>query len=186
MTVLVEACSIIVRRAAIAERFPGGWDAFRKMAARKTFCSDLHLVRTGFLTYFEGETFLRRLARLGLAVEGAGADAVLVERHRPEPPPWLRLTEVELPGGGRILGCHLAGEEAGRFAVPAGWRYETSMSARGEYLSVEAFARDFELVARNGDGLETWRHRATGKLVYTGRTGLGGPSRLGTGAAASG
>ena len=49
MPVLTEGTSVVIRADRLIEKFPGGWDEFKKGVPNKTLCADNELVRVGFM-----------------------------------------------------------------------------------------------------------------------------------------
>jgi hypothetical protein len=50
MAVLVEAISVIIKRTAIDEKWPGGWEAFVRDVPNRTLCFD-RLLRVRHIVY---------------------------------------------------------------------------------------------------------------------------------------
>ena len=80
MAVLVEAISVIVRAAAIHQKYPGGWEAFKRIIPNQTLCADNELVRIGFMTPDDVEETQR-----GTLL--ASQLAIFFSRHIFTPPP---------------------------------------------------------------------------------------------------
>ena len=133
MAVLVEAISVIVRRWDVTHRFPGGLRAFRALSTNHTFCTDGRLVRVGFGSPDEAVAFVQQLQDVGFVgvAEGRAIDSCLVDQikgmvYRAE---WLEVYTFPYRGGGLTL-ASLAGDTSSKVACPAGWVFETSLSAR--------------------------------------------------------
>src|SRR5262245_32281992 len=137
MSVLVECYSVIVRRSAIEDGYPGGLAGYEnECPTRRTFCADQHLVRVGFMWERDIAFFLlRNLSRAGLASSSTGRhlevefryDSVaIVEQQRgpwnPKSSRWLEYTAR--PDG--VCHCWLAGQPPGDLASPSGWLPEHS------------------------------------------------------------
>jgi ADP-ribosylglycohydrolase len=132
--VLVECYSLIVRMDAIYRKLAGGWPVFRSTVTNQTLCTDMDIVRVGFMGQDDAEDFAHRLERMGLRylVDGKSEDMALV-LHQPmtflTPCDWLTLNRVNLSAtGSTVAACCLKGREISRVALPEGWRYEGSLS----------------------------------------------------------
>jgi hypothetical protein len=121
MAVLVEALSVVVRRSAIEERYPGGLEAYRAIFPH-TFCMDDHLTRVGFMRQRDVQLFCEReLSKAGLASSTGYEMAfdivhdsvAIMEQHHgswdPDHSEWLRYTK-DAQG---VCGCWLARTEPG-------------------------------------------------------------------------
>lgn len=145
MAVLVEACSVIVRRNIIDVRFSGGWRRFQSIVPNSTLCSDGDLVSVGFMAIAEVETFVKRLEDGGLIFlkKGEAIDIAIVDQMRGffAPVRWLEfgrisddVTGIEVSAcwinnGPRMgLGAHKFTERI-KIMTPEGWTYEGSLSS---------------------------------------------------------
>jgi hypothetical protein len=66
MAVLVEAISVVLRRASIARSYPGGWDGFVEAVPNTTLCYDDDIARVGFMSPPDVERYVTDLQRCGL------------------------------------------------------------------------------------------------------------------------
>lgn len=144
MAVLAEAISVIIRKQAIDDRIEGGMARFMSELPNRTYCEDDHLCRLGFLSPAETAVFNERLQQLGLRFadpEGQALDfAVVDQQHGPTlPTPWLIFGKLPCDAEGHMVSAcwHDSDHEvttdeptlsAGTLALPAGWRYDTSLS----------------------------------------------------------
>lgn len=71
MSVLIEAISVIIRADRLLERFPDGWEAFKRFVPNQTLCADGDLVRVGFMSPPDVEEFILALERVGLVYQDA-------------------------------------------------------------------------------------------------------------------
>ena len=132
MAVLLEAISVVIRRSAIDERFPGGWDQFVAETPNDTLCADDHLVRLGFMQPLEVQDFILALEPHGIVtlVDEAARDmAVIDQQHGPlVKVDWLEFGRIKLPtGDDHIVGvCRLMGDTANMLSTPQGWTYAGS------------------------------------------------------------
>jgi hypothetical protein len=145
MAVLVEGISVIVRRWDVNRRYPGGFRAYRAEWNHSSLCTDGRLVRAGFGTADEALAFVARLQSVGFVSvsEGRSIDSCLVDQrqgmvYRAD---WLDIFRFPYQTGSLTL-ASLAGDDSARVAVPKGWRFEDSLSARVPTKETDgAFAR---------------------------------------------
>src|ERR671913_309183 len=101
MAIVVQGCTVVVKNAAIAERFPGGLDAFIGECAK--CCSDESLTAAVFATKDEAAQFTERLASYGFSNPLLGASsevALAVDCDGGEflgACDWLRLQRGRIP-----------------------------------------------------------------------------------------
>jgi hypothetical protein len=124
MSVLAEAFSVIVSRAAIDRTYPGGVEAFRRDAPAGTFCTDGLLARAGFPTRASADFFAALLRASGLTqlVGGHAADFVLIDEQSGPLAPCLWLEHGRDRRGLRL--CWHAVGRRGVLHVPEGWEPE--------------------------------------------------------------
>src|ERR1035438_501158 len=84
MSVLVEGISVIIRANAIHEKFPGGWEEFKHIVPNKTLCADNEIVRVGFMTPDDVESFVFKLEIAGLEFlrDGVAIDIAVVDQMK--------------------------------------------------------------------------------------------------------
>ena len=175
MAVLVEAISVVVRRAAIDAKFPGGWAAFAAHAPNRTLCADGEIARLGFMSPADVESFVRALELAGLThLDGDTAvDLVVVDQMSgpASPSGWLEFGHVELAGrGGKVAACRLAGSRVASIMLPEGWEYEGSLSHTYGFIPAGEVDKSLEFL-RHENGVDVFLNRLTGREVYIGRTG---------------
>ena len=66
MPVLIEAISVVVKKRAIEERFPGGVPGIVSQVPNQTYCDDGNLVRVGFMSPPDVQDFVGHLEACGL------------------------------------------------------------------------------------------------------------------------
>ena len=150
MAVLVEGISVVARRDAVVARLMGGLSTFLALVPNKTHCSDGTLDRVGFLSPTDARNFVDRLENLGLVFqhEGVFKDIAIVDQLAGPTlkAPWLEFARVpwsESTGkvsmcwlfeGPRITaGIHLPSTSLA-LAVPEGWEFEESLSAKFKFF----------------------------------------------------
>lgn len=162
MSVLADAISVIVARAAIDKHYPGGWHGFERDAPRETTCTDGYLARAGFYAQEDADYFLQLIAAAGLVLEknGAAVDAVLVDQNLGPARPCLWL-ELGRERDGTRAAWHAAARR-GTLHVPAGWE-----PVRGRRLG-DRPGRAFGTLVRflkTEDSVDWYHDRGSGRLV---------------------
>lgn len=173
MSVLIEAISVVARRAAIEDKYPGGLTAFKSDCPNSTFCADEYLVRIGFMTPEDVEGFVRIVAANGLAHlhDGAAVDLVVIDQlHGPTTPcDWIEAGRH--PDG--YSAAWLAGTTPGWLAVPDGWA--VSQSRELKFVpSSDAANRILRLTQENG--IDVVLDLETGRQGYIGRVSPPSPT----------
>ncbi len=182
MAVLVEALSVVVRRDAIDQKFPGGWDAFANAVPNGTLCADAELARVGFMTPGDVEAFVKSLESAGLRflANGCAVDIAVVDQLRGPTTrcDWLEFGHVELgQSRARVAACRRAGSSLMAIITPEGWIYECSLSQSFGYAQTEHVDRSLKFL-RHERGMDVYLNTVTGKEVYVGRAGgFDSPSR---------
>jgi hypothetical protein len=171
MAVLVEAISVLVKVAALEERFPGSWEGFRAAAPNATLCSDGEIARLGFMAPQDVEACVKQLERHGLVflADGIAVDIAVADQQRGLTTrcDWIECGQVTADGN-RIAAARLAGSEVPTVATPVGWSFEGSLSQTFGFVPGDDPGRALDFV-RSEDGAEIYRSRLTGKLVHIGR-----------------
>ena len=174
MGVLVEGISVIVRRDAIEQKIPGGLSAFLATVPSGSYCMDDDLVRVAFMASDDADAYLRRLRAEGLTAglsDGVPDMAVVNQQSGPTlDAPWLECRSYSREDSATVMGCHAAGSRDSGLAAPAGWNYERSLSKTGFFVPKSEIGREVKFVSSKGDGVEVYRHVATGKTLFVGRT----------------
>lgn len=176
MAVLVEGISVVVRVAAILEKLPGGWPAFRDSVPNSTLCCDNELARVGFMSPTDVKMFVAVLEDFGLVYlqEGSAQDLVIVDQRRgfAASCTWADFGRVNLGGNPdqRVAACRLNTSHQQMVFTPNGWTYEDSLSARHLFVD-NRWVPEFMDFLRHESGLDVYRDLRTGKEVFVGRTG---------------
>jgi hypothetical protein len=168
MAVLVEAIRVVVRRETLDRVYPGGVAGYEVDCPNSTFCTDEHLTAVGFMNPTDTRVFVERLvADLGRGFVGEDGFldiAVVDERTGPTAPcDWLAF--LRLPGNYSI--CWLEGTHPGEVALGAGRTAESLGTMR--YLPPGEAENQLDHLGPDERGLEVYRDRASGKLLYLGR-----------------
>lgn len=173
MSVLVESPSLIVRRAALDVRYPGGMNGFlRDMElpehrALRT-CVDSHLVCASFLLTMHARRVADKLVTLGLKhiVDGQCVELVIVgsDNVLDTTCPWME-TRTHRDG---YTHAWLAACEPGELSAAQGWDYERALRTE-----IDDFGEEWRDCARlsKEDGRETWLDYRTGEMETRASTG---------------
>jgi len=186
MSVLVEGISVIVRREAIEKKFQGGIETFKKAVPNNTFCADKHLVRVGFMSPQDVESFVKFLEshHLIFVYQQKPIDMVVVDQLRGPTivADCLEFSHVRLgDSGNSVAACwlrenplNIAGitfsSYNNEFAVPEGWNYENSLSSNFTFSPNGKMEERLKLL-RVDNNIEVYLDPSTGKEVYIGRIG---------------
>ncbi|MEI2677846.1 MAG: hypothetical protein V9G29_08410 [Burkholderiaceae bacterium] len=174
MAVLVEAISVVVLRASIDARFPGGWANFQNAVPNDTLCFDAEIARVGFMAPEDVKGFIAHLESSGLRflVNGDAEDIAVVDQLKglTVRAPWLesgtiRVTDPE----GQLTVCRALGSLDEELAVPDGWKFEGSLSERTSFMTDDEAKTDLQFLRTEG-GLDVYLNKVTSKEVYVGRT----------------
>src|SRR5262245_47128156 len=146
MSVILEGISVVVRRSTIGEKYEGGLEKYRVDCPNNTFCADEHVARVGFMTPANVGVFIQRLEQAGLVFNenGQAIEIAVVDQITGPTLPcdWLIYQRTEQG----VMACALAGVEPGAIVAPAGWTYETSLSATGRRVPSRDTADQLEFV----------------------------------------
>ena len=109
MSVLIEAISVVIKKRAIEERFPGGSDGFAANVPNQTYCDDGNLVRVGFMAPQDVEDFVGHLEACGLVYiqNGCPEDIVVIDQIRGPMVEcdWARLVRLQNDDGSIVVAC---------------------------------------------------------------------------------
>ena len=170
MSVLVEAPSLILRRAALDVRYPGGMHAFlgdvstpQQRALR--VCVDSHLASVSFLLPTHARAVARRLETLGFPqlVEDRSAELAVIGQDFES-----SITTEWMEWRRHANGCAhawLAGCEPGDLSAPDGWDFDRAQRFVPDLSSDERMECVRIAVEKR---LETWLDLRTGELVTRG------------------
>ncbi len=175
MAVLIEGTSVVVRVDALLERFPGGWEAFKRIVSNQTLCADNEIVRIGFMSPQDVEPFVKKLQGAGLEFlrDGEAIDIAVADQIRglTSKCTWLEFGQVDMSGKGqRVSACRLVGSQLMQVVTPPGWQFEGSLSSTFGFVPSEHAAKGMKYL-RHENGLDVYLNPITGKEMYVGRTG---------------
>jgi hypothetical protein len=168
MGVLVECISVIVKCRSLEEKYPGGVDSYAADAPNRTFCTDGHLARVGFMTPTDVKAFVERLELRDLTFfDGVDCgDVTVLDQHSG---PTTPVTWCEFgfhPEGFSV--AWLIGTSPSPMAVPPNWTLE--QSRRMQFVPEGEAPERLLPMLRKGD-VEVVLDFATGKELYLGRAG---------------
>ncbi|MBI1372924.1 MAG: hypothetical protein GC159_09210 [Phycisphaera sp.] len=177
MSVLIEGISVVVRMDSILDFFRGGWEAFRGLVPNRTLCSDSELTRVGFMTPDDVEHFIKNLEEQGVVYreyeDGPAVDMVVVDQQRGVigQCDWIEYGHVPLDSTREkmVAACRLKGGASTSLMLPDGWAFERSLSNSFRFIPLSE-ASDYLEFVRHENGVDVYRDRRTGELVYAGRT----------------
>jgi hypothetical protein len=163
-----------MRRKMIEEKYPGGWAGFAATVPNKTLCADEEIVRVGFMTPSDVESYVRDLEDYGLQfqVDGKARDIAVAEQLRglTTPCDWLEFGHVDLEDGSkRCSACRLSGSISTVLITPEGWQFEGSLSQTFGFVPSEHTDRSLKFL-RHENGVDVYLNELTGKEVFVGRT----------------
>jgi len=126
MGVLVECISVIVKCRSLEEKYPGGIASHEIDAPNRTFCTDGHLARVGFMTPADVEPFVDSLRLRELTFfDGVDCgDVTVVDQHRGPTTPVSWCEFGFHPQGFSV--AWLNGTSPSPVAVPPNWTIEQS------------------------------------------------------------
>jgi|GEM_PF-185339 len=178
MAVLIEAISVIVRRAAVEKRFPGGWQGFLRQVPNRTLCSDHDFARVGFMSPADVEAYISTLEAGGLVFrkDGEAVDFAVVDQLRGPtiPTSWLEFGKLETDGM-KVSACWPAGQSPTKIAFPEGWKYEGSLSAKPGFAAGNTIDDRLKFLRRE-NGIDVYLDLRSGKEVFMGRPDIAGDS----------
>ena len=175
MAVLIEGTSVVIRADTLLKKFPGGWEAFKRIVPNKTLCADNEIVRVGFMSPQDVESFVKKLQGAGLEFlrDGEAIDIAVADQMRglTSKCTWLEFGKVDISGDGqRVAVCRLVGSQLMQIVTPPGWKFEGSLYSTFGFVPNEHAEKCMRFL-RHEKGLDVYINLITGKEKYVGRTG---------------
>ena len=175
MAVLIEGISVVIRADALLQTFPGGWDAFATIVPNQTLCSDDEVVRVGFMSPEDVESFVTKLQGAGLTFlrDGEAIDIAVADQMTglSSKCKWLEFGQVDMSGHGqRVAACRIVGSQLMQVFTPQGWKFDGSLSSTFGFVPNEHAGKGLKYL-RHENGLDVYYNPITGKNVYAGRSG---------------
>lgn len=179
MAVLIEAISVVFRKKAIEETFPGGWTAFLGEAPNRTLFSDGDIGCIGFMHPDDVGKYVFYLESFGLDFDigGQTKDIAVVDQIRgfAIPSPWLSFGELAKDGN-NVKVCWLSSTDPNFIFTRRGWEFEGSLSQKAGFVASEDVEKKLRFL-RNENGLDVYLDLETGKEVYLGRPEIKGEDK---------
>lgn len=176
MAVLIEGISVVVRVDTIERHYVGGLNAFQGAIPNSNHCTDGELIRVAFMAPNDVRAFVEQLEGGGLQYIGAdgNANTIAVVDQRTgfvRPCSWLAFEHAQIDSNPAHVGavCRAVPTSIEGVAVPAHWRFESSLTARHRFVPTEQLNDQLEFVRRE-NGVDVYRDRTTGQEFYVGRT----------------
>jgi hypothetical protein len=176
MAVLIEAISVVIRAEALLRTFPGGWEGFKSRVPNQTLCADNEIVRVGFMSPQDVESFVKLLTRSGLTYlkDGQAIDVAVADQIHglAAPCSWLEFGHVNLGGDPKqhVAACRLVNSKYPQVVTPPDWTFDGSLSHTYGFVPSEHTDKSLKYL-RHENGLDVYLSTLTGQEVYIGRTG---------------
>lgn len=166
MSVLAEAISVIVPRSVLDAKYPGGLAGYAADCPNKTFCTDEHLTRVGFMSPVDVQAYIRRLESHGFIYlrGGKAIDLCVVDQHRGPVTPCEWIEGGKHPDG--YTAVWRAGADPSTMYAPLDWSPQQSKEL--DFVASADAANRMIGLARS-DGIETMLDLNTGSEVSLGR-----------------
>jgi hypothetical protein len=145
MAVLIEAFSVVVREAAVHEKYSNGMQGFLLDVPNETHCSDGNLSRVGFMLMDDALAFCGHLMRNGLhctEVDANNLDIAIGMQGKGilTKSPWLQAHFVSLENNKQIVtAASLKGDSRRTIAFPKNWTFDQYSSM--ERIDAEALSK---------------------------------------------
>ncbi|TWT30568.1 tetratricopeptide repeat protein [Blastopirellula retiformator] len=164
MPIQIQCTAVVIRNDALERVLEDGAAGFAAIAPNAMSYGDEKLSQASFMAPVDAEEFAKLLELHGLDRSGDSPDFVIVQTRNQAVEPecdWLFLFEYE----GRLIAT-LRGWDSRKVIAPAD---DSPFNPDAiQHYSDEEIAEKFEFVERK-DGIDTYREKATGKLVYQAR-----------------
>lgn len=176
MAVLIEGISVVIWADSLLAEFSGGWEAFKNIIPNKTLCADNKLVRVGFMTPDDVESFISKLQKAGLQfLEDEEAINIVVAdqmRDLTSKCSWAEFGSIDLHGkqNQKISTCRLDGSCLNQILTPPEWRFDGSLSQTFGFVPTEHIQKCMKYL-RHENGMDIYLNSITGEEMYVARTG---------------
>src|SRR5262245_3429640 len=109
LAVAIEFVNVIIRKSAVAQKYPGGLDGLAQLDLAN-YLEDDHLVRIGFMSTHEAIAFAERIEAAGPGFSmGSESDIAVITSFDEVTPAWLSVGECEGRGA-----CWLGANSPGK------------------------------------------------------------------------
>lgn len=174
MPIIIEAIYLVVPVSVLEEKLIGGPEAFRGLVPNATHATDGELAGCGFMSPHDAYRFADYLGKLGLRLdmEDPDSDLTLVDMRQGVVGKSRHVVSQRLPYPGdprlRVTVARLVGGRSEELKGFEGWDPAESMNGSldsGEMPGLD----ELEFLGRI-DGVDTYRHKVTGKIYHSGRS----------------
>ena len=170
MAVLIEAISVVIRADELLINFPAGWDTFKSIVRNQTLCADNEIIRVGFMTPQDVESFVIKLQKFGLEFmrDGEAIDIVVVDQMHgiTSKCTWLEFGHVNMGGSRqRMATCRLVGSLLSQVVTPPNWKFEGSLSQTSSFVPTEHIEKSMKYL-RHENGLDVYLNQITNQEMY--------------------
>jgi len=176
MPVLVEATSVIIKRSAIDEKWPGGWESFVRDVPNQTLCADTLLARVGFMNPDDVESYINSLQKKGFIYLSKTDEDDLVVADQLQGLyvncNWVRFGRVnhEQDSEESVAACIHVDDKGDPIMTPDWWKFEGSLSHTFAFAPSELVDKSLKFL-RHENGVDVYLNKLTGEEVYSSRTG---------------
>ncbi len=176
MAILIEGISVIARCEAIAQKHAGGMNAFRGELPNPSICSDGQLARVGFMSPDAARAYVEQLENRGLeyAPAAAAIDIVVVDQRTGlrAPCDWVAFGTAHWENNPEqlIAVCRAKPDGIPGIYVPAGWKYESSLSATHRFIEADKLPEALKLIRREAS-VDVYFDEVEGREYYVSRPG---------------
>lgn len=175
MPVIVEAITVLIRRKAIDEKYPGGYLAFDQeaptMGPVDTLVADDDIAAVAFMAPVDVKQYCEYLGKFGIGSPENPVDLAVIDQFTGAVTPcdWIETAGQVVEGGGPVLTARLVGSSDETLVVPGGWSWEHSITKNTFFMPNEALMDSVEYIRSEPSGLDVYRDKITGELRYIGR-----------------
>jgi len=167
MGVLIEGENVVIRNSTVEQRLPGGMQEYERRCPNGTFCTDGQICQVGFMVSADAFTYIDYLESLGFArPTPAGSPKVALINHETGfvlPCDWLELNRIDVGGDAPTAVAWVRGTALTQLVAPPHWKPGTMVRVSTKELSEREFLG-------TKDGVDVFRDKATGKVLYVDRT----------------
>jgi len=172
MGVLIEGENVLIRNSTVEQRLPGGMEEYEQRCPNGTFCTDGQICRVGFMVRADAVSYIDYLESLGFArptTEGS-PEVALIDQVTGFvlPCDWLELDRIDVGGDASTAVAWVRGTALSQLVAPPRWKPGKMRQVATKELG------DCEFLGTK-EGVDVFRDKTTGELLYVGRTQEGAP-----------
>lgn len=173
MPLIIEAIYLVAPVSVLESKLVGGAEGFRQLSPNATHATDGELAGCGFMTPDDAYRFAGFLGKLGLRFDpdDPDSDLTLVDMRQGVIGSSTRVISERLPYPGQpklaVTVARLAGGRSRDLRGFEGWKPEQSLNGTLDAGDIPPLD-ELEFLGRI-KGVDTYRHKVTGKLYYSGR-----------------